>query len=290
MSPPPIPHPRPKLSTRKNSNLGGTAHLSKFSQVKSRSLNPPSSVSQGRKPVLGGRYAPYRLRSDPSPLRNVPPELPPPQRAPEEEQPGRRRGVLATLPTCCRRPARVQPRSAQPSAGLLPRPAPAPSSRLPGSSLASSRRRLQQGPDRTAAALCAALAPLMHPSAASTPAAPPQSSRERRTRASRVRSGQTRSSSPPGPAPRTPPRPDSSSAEGVRGRGRSSPRRPHPRAALSASVAAACPLAAARGPARPLASGPPHPRNLASFRAPSRSPPKLSAKMAALELACRAPT
>lgn len=162
----------------------------------------------------------------------------------------------------------------------------------PGSSVASSRRRLQQGPDRTAAALRAALAPLMHRSAASTPAAPPQSSRERRTRAPRVRSGRPRSASPPGPAPRTPPRPDSSSAEGVRGRGRSSPRRPHPRAALSASAAAAaaCPLAAARGPARPLASGPPHPRNLASFRAPSRSPPKLSAKMAALELACRAPT
>ncbi|XP_035300019.1 translation initiation factor IF-2-like [Cricetulus griseus] len=96
----------------------------------------------------------------------------------------------------------------------------------------------------------------------------------------------------PGSAPRTPPRPGSSSAEGVRGRGRSSPRLPHPRAALSASAAAAAarPLAAARRPARPLASGPPHPRNLASFRAPSRSPPKLSAKMAAPELAGRAAT
>lgn len=95
----------------------------------------------------------------------------------------------------------------------------------------------------------------------------------------------------PRPAPLHVPRPAPSSAEGVRGRGRSSPfggRTPAPLSPPRPPPLARSPRPAA--PARPLASGPPHPRNLASFRAPSRSPPKLSAKMAALELACRAPT
>lgn len=245
-----------------------------FPKRKARALKPRSG-SQSSKLVPRGQYPPphthpHKSRADPSPLRNVPPRLPPPQGAPEEE-PGhrRRRGVLATLPTCCSRPAQEQPRSARATEqtnerapGCFPRPARAPSSRLPGSSLASSRR-LQQAPDRTAAALRAALAPLMHLSPR-----PPHLRRRRkvpasrRTLAPRVRSGRTRSSSRPGPAPRTPPRPGSSSAEGVRGRGRSSPRLPHPPAPLSpprSPLPPPAPLSAASRPARPFASGPPHP-------------------------------
>lgn len=270
-----VPPPNPSTFDSEKLQPGCKCSPSKvFPSEKLKALKPRSG-SQSSKLVPRGQYSPpththpHKSRADPSPLRNVPSKLPPPQGAPEEE-PGhrRRRGVLATLPTCCSRPAREQPRSARASEQTnerAPGCSPAPLGPPPLACLArrspppgdSSRRRTGQQPLSAPPSLRSC-----------TSSRPPHLRRRRKVPASRralaprVRSGRTRSSSRPGPAPRTPPRPGSSSAEGVRGRGRSSPRLPHPPAPLSpprSPLPPPAPLAAAHRPARPFASGPPHP-------------------------------